>query len=423
MRLGYLLSEYPTPGHAFMDREVSRLEQLGADLVIVAIRPPAQANTRRAPQGGRSVLYVRLATPRQVLAAHARALSRHPLGWLRGLAHAFAVGAWHPRATAAALLYFVEAVVAGDWLVTRGVSHVHVHFSSTVALLASRVWPLGFSMTIHGPDEFDAQPEALLRRKVAASRFVIAISHFARSQIMRRSHPADWNKIEVVPLGVEPAALRPRPRAGSAPFRLVCAGRLAPVKGHRVLLDALRQLAAAGTGLGTPTLHLAGDGPERASLERRVREAGLQDHVVFEGLLDRDALVALYRRCDLFVLPTFAEGVPVVLMEAMALELPCVSTWVCGVPELIDAGRSGVLVPPGDADALAAAIAALMVDPDRRRELGRQGRAAVLARYDVDRNVRRLHDVFSRRIGVASDAPATAAGAAVRVAPTATPVP
>jgi glycosyltransferase involved in cell wall biosynthesis len=404
MTLGYLVSEYPTPGHRFMLREITRLRQAGVVVHVAAIRCPGRAPVSEPERDERAnTFYVTRSSPARLLRAHARALIRRPLAYLGTLVYAATLGHWHPRRTIAALAYFAEAVIAGEWLRATGAEHVHAHFCSTVALLAARVSALSLSITFHGPDEFDTAAADLIRDKMARSTFVVAISQFARTQIMRRSAPDDWPKIEVVPLGVDPASLVPGPEPRAAgPFRLLCAGRLAPVKGHRVLLEALARLVAADRAAGREpdvVLHLAGDGPERAALERLTDRLQLSDAVVFEGLLEEPTLAHLYRSVDAFVLPTFAEGVPIVLMEAMALEVPCISTWVSGVPELVEHGRSGWLVPPGDVEALTAAIAGLRDDAPLRAALGREGRRAVLDRYDVNRNVRQLAAVFARRLG------------------------
>ena len=399
MRLGYLLSEHPTPGHIFMQREIARLPQYGIDPQVVAISKPRIPAGLATPEQtiASSTFYVKHAGLRAMVAAHARSVSRGPLRYLRGLGYALRLGDWHPRRTAAALWYFVEAVVAGDWFTRRGIGHVHVHFSSTVALLMTRLFPLSISITFHGPDEFESPVAFHLAKKVEASRFVVAISHFAASQIRRYTPATVWDRIEVVPLGVEVSRIQPRaPRRDARPFRLLCAGRLAPVKGHRVLFDALARLVMQHPDL---VLHVAGDGAERASLEAYARASGLGGHVIFEGLLDQVRLQRLYEQTDLFVLPTFAEGIPVVLMEAMAMEVPCVSTWVTGVPELIADGTNGLLTPPGDAAALAAAIDRLIGNPALRERLGQQGRLRVLERYDIDVNVRQLAQVLKQRLG------------------------
>jgi glycosyltransferase involved in cell wall biosynthesis len=204
------------------------------------------------------------------------------------------------------------------------------------------------------------------------------------------------SKLEGTPLGVDVSVFHPRPfRADPAIFRMVCAARLAPVKGQHILIAAVDILVKAGRKVA---VHLAGGGPDRQSLEQDVETRGLREQVIFEGLLNQDQLRQLYRDSDAMVLASFAEGVPVSLMEAMAMEIPCVTTWITGVPELIENMTDGLLVAPGDERALAEAIGRLMDDPELRRKLGCAGRQKVMEKYDLNRNGARLGEVLERRI-------------------------
>jgi glycosyltransferase involved in cell wall biosynthesis len=400
MKLAYLVSQYPAANHAFMLRETSRLRQLGFDVDVVSIRRPDRPPDRLSPEerdAAGATFYVKDAGLSRVAVAHARTLVRRPLRYLAALGSALRLGDGRPGRTLAAAFYFVEAVVAGDHIDRSGASHVHCHYASTVGLLVSRLFPVTLSATLHGPDEFENPAGFRLRQKVEACRFVCAISSYARSQVMKNTPMAEWGKIEVVPLGVDTAVFAPSGgRPAPSPVRLVCAGRLAAVKGQHVLLAAMASLV---THRPAVVLHLAGDGPDREALERDVHARGLDGRVVFEGLLNQDRLQALYRESDAMVLASFAEGVPVVLMEAMAMGIPCVATWVAGVPELIADGVDGLLVPAGDADALAEAVGRLVDDAGLRRRLGRAATDKVRERYDLDRNVARLADVFTRRLG------------------------
>jgi glycosyltransferase involved in cell wall biosynthesis len=184
-------------------------------------------------------------------------------------------------------------------------------------------------------------------------------------------------------------------RADPDPFQIACVGQLAPVKGQHMLLAAVELLAREGRRV---LLRIAGDGPDRASLEQDIAGRNLARHVVMEGFLNQDKLRELYAECDALVLPSFAEGIPVVLMEAMAMEIPCVATWITGIPEIIRHETDGLLAPPGDADALARAIARLMDDSALRRRLGQQGRLRILEKFDLHRNTEHLAEIFRRRI-------------------------
>jgi glycosyltransferase involved in cell wall biosynthesis len=214
---------------------------------------------------------------------------------------------------------------------------------------------------------------------------------------MKLSPPAHWSKLEISPLGVDPTAFSPRPfRARPSPFEILCVGRLVPAKGQHILVDAVAELVRAGQAV---RLRFVGDGPDRGSLETQVAALGLVEQVVFEGAVNQDRIRAIYAEADCFALASFAEGIPVVLMEAMAMEIPCVTTFITGHPELIRDGIDGLLVPPSNVQALAEAIAGLIADPERRRRLGEAGRRRVMAKYDLETNTQRLAAIFRRRLG------------------------
>jgi glycosyltransferase involved in cell wall biosynthesis len=204
-----------------------------------------------------------------------------------------------------------------------------------------------------------------------------------------------WPKIHVVPCGVDVRRFAPhtRPRAGSsASLNVLAVGRLVAVKGHAVLLDALRELRDRD---GPPvTLDIVGDGPRRAALEERTRSLGLGRLVTFHGRVGHDEITRHYAAADAFCLPSFAEGVPVVLMEAMAMEIPVVASRVMGIPELVEDSRSGLLVRPGRSRAIADALARLAASEQLRHQLGRAGRARIHARFSLERSVRALQEIY-----------------------------
>jgi len=281
-------------------------------------------------------------------------------------------------------------------MMRKRLTHAHAHFSSTVALLARRLFPITMSITIHGPDEFSDVAGFAMAQKVRDSVFVCAVSNFARSQILRACPSSEWGKIHVVALGVNADIYTPGQfREAPDPFEVISVGRLAPVKGHAVLVEALDLLRRQGRQV---RLRIAGDGPERKNLEREVAARGLSGQVVFEGWLAQEKVLTLYRGADLFALSSFAEGVPVVLMEAMAMEIPCVAPCIHGIPELIEDGVSGLLVPPASPEKLAAAIGRLQDDGGLRRRIGAAGRQQILARYCLAKNVVALRDIFCQRL-------------------------
>ena len=406
MHIAYLVSQYPAINHTFILREVRRLRQEGFTIRVISVRRPDRPAERMTLEERSELAHTRAilaANIWQIATVLVTTLLLKPVGFFRGLALAARLGGGNPRRTAAHLLYFAEAVIAGKWMMAEGYSHFHVHFSSTVGLLVTAVFPLTMSITLHGPDEFTDPAGFHLARKVTACSFVCAISHFSRSQVMRFCHPSQWSKVEVSRLGVDTALYTPRiQRAQPDLFELICVGRLAAVKAQHVLLESVRRLVTNGYKV---RLRLVGDGPERGLLEARAEELGIESSVVFEGWRNQDAVLTFYKQADLFVLASFAEGVPVVLMEAMAMEIPCVATWVAGIPELISDGAQGLLVAPSDEEGLARAIARLLDDPELRRRIGQAGRARILEQYDLDTNFRRMAEIVRRRLAKNGDQP------------------
>ena len=401
--LAYLVSQYPAVNHVFMLREVRLLRERGVDVRVASVRPPdrpTEAMTEAEREEAAAAYYLKAAGLAAILRAHCAVLAARPAAYVRGLACALAGVGASPVRLLHALAYFTEALLAGRWMQRHGLSHLHTHFASGVALIVARTFPVTMSATFHGPAEFECRESFRLAEKIRASRFCCAISRYGLSQLMYAGGRADWHKLEVTPLGVNLDEFAPRPEsAGGDTFQLLSVGRLAPVKGQYVLLEALEAVVREGHDV---SLRLAGDGPDRAALAAEAVCRGLAGRVKFEGNLNQDRLRAVYREADAFALASFGEGLPVVLMEAMAMEIPCIATWVAGVPELIRDGVDGLLVPAGDAAALAHAIVRLKADAALRRRLAQSGRQRIVEGFDLARNGARLYDVFERRLFAAA---------------------
>jgi colanic acid/amylovoran biosynthesis glycosyltransferase len=391
--LAYLLSQYPAINHPFMLREVRRLRELGFEIRVASIRPPDRPFDKLTPveqEEALSTFYIKTSGFGGLLRAHLATLFARPASYTRGLLRALGTGP-------SGILYFAEAVIAGHWMMRRRLSHVHIHYCSTVGWIAARIFPITMSVTFHGPAEFINPDGFQLRDKIRASLFCRSISLHGRSQMLKVIDYREWPKIEVTFLGVDPREFAPRPfRADPGPFQIACVGQLAPVKGQHVLLAAMELLACEGRRV---LLRIAGDGADRAGLEHDIASRNLARQVVMEGYLNQDKLRELYSQCDALALPSFAEGIPVVLMEAMAMEIPCIATWITGIPEIIQHETDGLLVPPADAESLARAIARLMDDPELRRSLGQKGRLRILEKFDLHRHTQNLMEIFRRRIG------------------------
>jgi glycosyltransferase involved in cell wall biosynthesis len=284
---------------------------------------------------------------------------------------------------------------------------VHAHLNGTaptVALLVADfaddvdsggvAWT--WSMTVHGPSEFYDTTGEQLAAKVRAATFVICISDFARSQLMGLVEECHWPKLHVVHCGVDPAVFSP---AGSQPasgaLRILNVGRLVFVKGHAALIESLMLVRKEGIDA---ELIIVGDGPARLELEQLIGRLDLAAHVKLVGAVGQDEILALYRSADVFCMASLAEGVPVVLMEAMAQEIPVVAPAIMGIPELIENGVNGLLTRPGRPDQIAEALSRLAVSPDLRLELGRAARRSIIADFHIDRSAEQLCGVFRDRV-------------------------
>ena len=402
MKLGYLVSQYPAVSHTFVLREVLALRRRGVDVRVVSVRRcdrPITALSAEEADEAKRTFSVMGAGALHALIANLRVLSRHPIGYVRGLLYAWALSRGTPRLLVMYSCYFLEAVVAGNYFERQGVTAIHTHFSSTVLLILARILRVRYSLTAHGSGEFVDVVGFHLAEKVAGAIFVATVGQYGMSQVMNASDPAHWHKIVVLPLGVDVEAFRPRrvlQRDQNEPFRVLSVGRLSAPKGYPILIEAVALLRGRARDV---RLTLVGEGPERTALEKLIAVRGLHDSVRLAGACNHDRVVDYYDSSDAFVLSSFLEGVPVVLMEAMAMELPCIATWITGIPEIIDSGIEGLLVPPATASAIADAVERLMDDPEGAGQLGNAARRKVVARYDLGRNVERLAEEFRARLG------------------------
>jgi glycosyltransferase involved in cell wall biosynthesis len=398
-RVAYLISRYPAVSHAFVQREVLALRAAGVEVDTFSLRrtddgdvlSPVDQAERDATYAIQPVRWAR------VLADHARALVTKPGAYLRTLAHALRLGSG-ARGRLWQLFYFAEAVAVWAEMRRRGLRHLHVHFANPaadVAMLATRFGSDGWhwSLTLHGPAEFFEVKGNRLAEKLGSAAFVACASDWSRSQAMSIAAPEAWPRFTVVRGGIDSSVWeRAVKRPPTERMEILNVGRLAPVKGQALLVDAIRRLRDDGIDVHC---RIVGDGPERATLERRIAELALEDAVELTGAVGQDRIRTLYEQADVFCLPSFREGLPFVLIEALSMELAVVATRIMGIPELVGDAHSGLLVTPGRADQLAEALAGLARSPERRRELGTAGREAVLREYALSRLASQMAELFA----------------------------
>jgi colanic acid/amylovoran biosynthesis glycosyltransferase len=400
LRIAYLVSRYPIPSLAFLSREIEGLRAAGIEVETISIRRPEAAEllTDADRSEADRTFGVLLPRPLAALAAHLGAFLRGPHHYLLTLARALGMAGPGIRAHVWAIFYFAEAIVVRRHCRRLGITHIHaVQFADgggDVGLLAchrattdGREWTC--SVAVHGPTELYEVTRYALAEKVRRAHLVVVPAEFTRSQLLAQIGERRRAPIEVVRMGVDLERFHPHPDSGrtGAEVRVLCVARLVPHKGQGTLLRALASLR--DDGLSMRTL-LVGAGPERATLEALCRELGLEREVEFAGAVGQEDLPHLYAESDICCLPSLAETVGVVNMEAMATARAVVSSNLMGVPELIEDGVDGILVTPGREGELAQSLRTLAADPELRRRLGEAGRRKVEREFDSRAQAARL---------------------------------
>ncbi|MCG9063478.1 glycosyltransferase family 4 protein [Laribacter hongkongensis] len=397
VRLAYLVSVYPAVSHTFILREIMRLRELGLEIVTASVNPPDRAREVMddCERGEADRTYcLKTDGMRGALRALGYWGRRSPRQLLAAFRLGLAMGAGKRRWIG--LAYAVEAAMVARWMKQQSSRHLHVHFGNAGASVGVLVKVLNgchLSYTIHGPDEFDDVPGQQLALKMQKADAVVCISQFARGQLMRISVPEHWPKLRLCRLGVDPDRFRFALRSGRhrPVTQLLCVGRLTPAKCQVLLVQACARLRDAGLAFH---LTLVGAGPDLERIRQAIARERLEAHVTLTGALTQQAVRDQLDRADIFVLPSLAEGIPVVLMEAMASGVPCVSTPVNGIPELIRHGQTGLLALPGDVDSLVEQLERLVREPVLRDTLALAARDKLLADFDLSRNVTQLAQIF-----------------------------
>ena len=399
IRVLYLIGQFPALNHRYLLSEIQQLRDLGIEVDVVSVsEPDTSLNqlTREELEETARTYFLKSIPVGRALALNLMELLRHPLNYVRGLLFALSLGGLDVRQVFYYLAYFAEAVLVGRLMRQREIFHVHANFSATVSLLVARTFPVTMSWVAHGFGELHDPAATHLSERIEGSLFVRSVSHYGISQMMLSSPRSEWHKLVYAPLGVEVSIPKPNPnRAASSTPRLLCVGRLAPEKGQSLLLDAIQILKSQGR---TVLLRLAGDGPDRASLEKLAADLDISSSVEFLGWVGPDRLLQLYSETDICVLSSIVEGIPVVLMEAMAMQVPCVAPCITGIPELIRHGVDGLLFTVADVDDLVRQLVMLLDSPELRAQLGRQARMRVARDYDIAQNTKRFAATLRERL-------------------------
>ena len=397
LRIAYLTAEYPKVSHTFIRREISELTRRGHDIFRVSIRPPGPL-VDPADQDEARLTLACLNRPRWELMSHALkwAVTR-PWRWVAAVRQAHRMYRVSERGMVRHLAYLTEAAFLAHKLKAKNIGHVHVHFGTNAAAVARLLKTLSgitYSMTVHGPGEFDSPVGLSLGDKVADATFTAAISHFGKAQLCRWVEPSHWDRIHVIRCTIDPKFLAPPTPVRPDADRLVCVGRLTAQKAPLPLVEAFASHVRSG---GAGHLVFAGDGELRTLVEEAIRRNGIGDRVTITGWLSEAGVRQEMQNARVIVLPSSAEGLPVVLMEALAVGRPVVSTFTAGIPELVRPGENGWLVPAGDPDALATVLCDVMATPaNRLTEMGMAGRGLVECQHHPVIEGEKLERLFHR---------------------------
>lgn len=393
--IAYLTGQYPRATDTFIQREVAALRALGFTVETATIRATDPSHhvgpEQKAEHAATFAVMKSTLNPLRLLSAHFTMLRARPRGWLAAARLALQTRPPGIKATTRQLAYFLEAGVLAHHLRQKGVTHLHNHFadsSCSVAMLMSQMSGIPYSLTMHGPGIFFEPMHWRIDEKIARAAFVACISHFCRAQGMFFSDPVHWDRLKIVHCGVDPARYG-QDADRSYGKRVLFVGRLDAVKGVPLLLEAMASLRHRHPDA---VLTVVGDGPHRTQLETQASDLGLVAD--FVGYKSQNDVAHILTTSDLLVLPSFAEGVPVVLMEAMAARLPVIASQVAGVGELVETGVSGFTIPAGNLDSLIMRMDQVLSDPALCARMGAAGQIRVVQEFDVNWEARWLGNLL-----------------------------
>lgn len=399
MKIAYLVNQYPAISHSFIRREIAALEELGIEVERFSIRSASELVDQADRLELKKTRFILQAGVISLLSSLFLTIITRPIRFWSTLRLTFKIGWGQDRGLLVHLAYLAEACLLLRWTKNADISHIHAHFAfnpTAVAMLCHTLGGPTYSFTVHGPESIDRAIILALGEKIKRATFVAAISSYCQSQLYRWCDRSDWSKIHIIHCGLDEPffAQVPTPIPQNSSF--VCVARLGEQKGHFVLLAAASQLALEGWQF---KLILVGDGPLRPQIETMIVQYGLQQHVELTGWLSNEAVRQQILAAQIMVLPSFAEGLPVVIMEALALGRPVISTYIAGIPELLENNHCGWLVPSGSIEALASVMRrALQLPPQELTQMSQVGRERVKQQHNVTLEAQKLESLFRQTV-------------------------
>lgn len=396
MKLAYLINYYPAFSHTFIRREIKALERQGIEVQRFAVRgwdlDVVDSEDAREKEITEYLLKDGLA---ELILPSLRMLLKRPVRFFKSLLLALRLGRKADKSYLYHLVYLAEACKFLELCEASQVTHVHAHFGTNpaeIALLAKSLGGPPYSFTVHGPEEFDKPGPLHLAEKIQHSKFVVAVSSFGRSQLFRCVHHQHWSKVREVHCGLDKDFYKNPPEVPLSKSQFVCVGRLCEQKGQLLFVEAVKELRDKGVNID---LVLAGDGEMRTTVESMIASYGLEDNIRITGWISSEQVREEILHSRALALPSFAEGLPVVIMEAMVLRRPVLTTYIAGIPELVIDKEHGWLFPAGSVEALADAIEqCLNASDDELKKMGEAGHVRVAERHDVDTESAKLAALF-----------------------------
>lgn len=396
MRIAYLVTQYPKVSHTFVRREILELERRGHSVLRLAIRHPGQDFGDPADREEElKTIHCLEQSFVRLVAATLRQLLRQPVNVAREFARAISAGFRNETGFIRQVSYVVEACFLLALLDRDQIEHLHAHFAGNSVSVARSIRRLGgppYSFTAHGTDLFDSPLSIDIRRKLVEAKFAVAVSDYTCAQLLRWSRVEDWHKVHIVRCAVDDALFDRAAPISESTITLVCVGRLSPEKGQARLIEAFARVVHNGVNA---KLVLVGDGEMRQFLVKQSDDLGIRDRVEITGFLSGEDVCSQMLNARAVIVPSFLEGLPVVIMEAFSVGRPVIASNVGGISELVHDGENGWLVAPGNVIELASAIqAALSVPVTELNNMGNCGRKLVEARHRLASEVQILEEFF-----------------------------
>jgi colanic acid/amylovoran biosynthesis glycosyltransferase len=390
VKVCYLVNQYPKVSHTFIRREILALENLGVEVLRLSARKTQEVLVDPIDkEEAKKTVYLIDGDKLGLLIAFIKCALFKPGAFYSALKLALKLGR-NNNARLKNLAYLAEACSTYFHTKNYQVTHLHAHFGTNPAAIALLCKTLGgpeYSFTVHGPDELDDPRGLSLEDKIEKAKFVVAITSFCKSQLSRWTHYENWQKIVEVHCAIDEELLSLPTTPATTNKRLVNIGRLSEQKGQMLLLEAIKILRDQGCDL---TLDIIGDGDLRETIELYLRDNNLQSIVTLLGWQSSESIVQTLDNSAAMVLPSFAEGLPVVIMEAYARARPVITTRIAGIPELVD-NECGWLITPGSVNEIVEGIKQLLAsDTLSIDQLGQKGRRRVIERHSANREAQTL---------------------------------